>query len=273
MIMELDYETLLSPNPIPLSIGLKTIHLRRPTLRQIDEEITIHQFGLYEMFLKMTPELYYTKFLKEQGTELWSKFTEEERNDLTLYKCIVNDNDLQDIFVKILNFFFEETIIYYDGFFIILDDEVCINDINEEILKNDIYGVIQEDNFNDFLFLIQQTCCIYNKKNNEKVKFKNSLAKKLYEKMQRANAENEKRKAKDENEDLSIGNIISKVSNKHPTISPITVWDLTLFQLIDSFNFMQVNESYEISKLRVSVWGDENNVFDASLWYKNNYKN
>ena len=90
--------------------------------------------------------------------------------------------------------------------------------------------------------------------------------------MQKANAENEKKKEKESDKNLSLANIISKVSNKHPSISPITVWDLTLFQLIDSFNSMQVNESYDISKTRTSVWGDEKNTFDATLWYKNNHE-
>ena len=75
-------------------------------------------------------------------------------------------------------------------------------------------GVIQEKNFNEFLCLIQQTCCIYNRKNNENVKFKNALARKLYEKMQKANAENEKKKEKESDKNLSLANIISKVSNK-----------------------------------------------------------
>lgn len=273
-MMELDYSSLLSPNPVPLSIGFnnKSIHLRKPTLKEIDREITLQQFSLYEMFLKMTPELYYTKILGERGSELWDSFSNEEKNEITLYKCIIKDKNLQDIFVKVLNFFFEETVIYVDGFFVFMESGESIENIDDESINNGMCGVIQEKNFNEFLCLIQQTCCIYNRKNNENVKFKNALAQKLYEKMQKANAENEKRKEKELDKNLSLANIISKVSNKHPSISPITVWDLTLFQLIDSFNSMQVNESYDISKTRTSVWGDEKNTFDATLWYKNNHE-
>ena len=270
-MMKLDYSSLLSPNPIPLSIGIKNknIHLRKPKLKEIDKEITLQQFFLYEMFLTMTPELYYTKVLGEQGCILWDSFSNEEKNELTLYKCVIKDKNLQDNFIKVFNFFFEETVIYVDGFFIFIGSENPIENINND----SIYGIVQEKNFNEFLYIIQQTCGIYRKENNENVKFKNALARKLYEKMQKANAENEKKREKELDKNLSLANIISKVSNKHPTISPITVWDLTLFQLLDSFKSMQVNESYDISKTRVSVWGDEKNTFDGSLWYRNNHEN
>ena len=88
--------------------------------------------------------------------------------------------------------------------------------------------------------------------------------------MQKAKRAENKNKKADIN--FSLPNIVSAVSNKHPTISPITVWDLTVFQLLDAFNRMQANTIYDIDSTRVSVWGDEKKVFDVSLWYKNEYE-
>lgn len=101
------------------------------------------------------------------------------------------------------------------------------------------------------------------------MKFKNSAARKIYEKLLSAQKKEKKRRKADIN--LSLPNIISAVSNCHPTINPINVWDLTLFQLFDTFNRMRANKIYEIDSTRVSVWGDEKKTFDIALWYKNEY--
>ena len=103
------------------------------------------------------------------------------------------------------------------------------------------------------------------------MKFKNDIAKKLYEQMQKANKEKEKQKNKKNDINLSLPNIISSVSSKHPSINLINIWELTIFQLLDCFNRLQNNTMHEIDSTRVSVWGDEKKTFDPSLWYKNYY--
>lgn len=119
---------------------------------------------------------------------------------------------------------------------------------------------------------MQQICCIYSEDEDIKnLKFKNALAKKMYEKMLKAKKKAQENKKVDIN--LSLPNIISSISNKHPSINYINVWDLTVFQLMDAFNRVQTNTMYEIDSTRVSVWGDEKKTFDFTLWYKNNYDN
>lgn len=166
----------------------------------------------------------------------------------------------------------------------IIDIAVAVDDFND-VLKfenelrdkdtdiksqEDIRGVISENIFLQVLNAIQQVCCIDDKDENvEEKKFKNSLAKKLYEKMLKAEKAKKEEKKFDVN--FTLPNIISSVSNRHPTVSPINVWELTIFQLYDSFNRMQVNSMFDIDSTRVSVWGDEKKTFDAALWYKNEY--
>lgn len=260
--MQLDYGTILCPDSITLSIGI----LRKPTLREI-AKLTFDKFGYYEFFLKMTPELFYTKIKGDDGKAYWDSLTEESKNEMTLFDVISEEESLQKTYTDILNFFFVESVTFREGFFILLKEDIGSA---EEIDTANIRGVIAKETFPQVLEFIQQICCIYDKDADvENQNFKNKLAKRLYEKMLKAKKKENDEKKADIN--LTLPNIISSVSNKHPTISPITVWDLTVFQLLDSFNRTQINTMYDIDATRVSVWGDEKKTFNASLWYKNEY--
>lgn len=259
--MKFDYGTQLSPYPIVLSIGT----LIKPKLQKI-ADLSFDKFNYYEVLIKMSPEIFYTKIKGEKGLEYWNSLSEEEQDNLTLYDVVINDKQLTDTFVEIFNFFFEEKVIFREGYFVLLNKSVD-GDITS---KEDIRGVISKNIFPQVLNVIQQVCCINdNEENVDDMKFKNALARKLYEKMQKvAKKQKEEKKG---NVDFTLPNIISSVSNKHPTISPTSVWELTIFQLLDSFNRMQINSMFDIDSTRVSVWGDEKKTFNAALWYKNEY--
>lgn len=261
--MRLDYGTQLSPVPITLSIGT----LRKPTLKEISQ-ITFDRFSFYEFFLKLSPETYYTKLRKENdGEAYWCSLTEEEQDKITIYNIIEEDDKIRSTYVEIFNFFFVETVIYQEGFFILLKDEVANP---EKIKREQVRGAIAKDNFPQVMSLLQQICCIYNEEESlDDMKFKNNLARKLMEKMLKAKKKEQETKKSDLN--LTIPNIISSLANKHPSLNYVNIWDLTIFQLLDAFNRTQANSMYDIDSTRVSVWGDEKKTFDVSLWYKNNY--
>lgn len=260
--MRLDYGTILCPEPITLSIGT----LRNPTLREI-AKLKFDKFGYYEFLIKMSPETFYTKVKGDDGKAYWESLTEEEQNKLTLYDVIMKEEPLTKLFLEIFDFFFVEPVILKEGFFILLKEDI---EDKEAVDTDNIRGVIAKENLPQVLDLIQQICCVYEKEEDiDNMKFKNSLARRLYEKMLKANKKNSENKKADIN--LSLPNIISSVSNKHPSLNPINIWDLTVFQLLDAFNRTQINTIYDIDSTRVSVWGDEKKTFDASLWYKNEY--
>lgn len=263
--MRLDYGTQLSPVPITLSIGT----LRKPTLKEISQ-ITFDRFSFYEFFLKLSPETYYTKLRTEKdGEAYWNSLTEEERDGITIYDIIKEDEQIRNTYVEIFNFFFVETVIYQEGFFILLKENTAI-DKPDEIKREQVRGAIAKDNFSQVLGLLQQICCIYNDEESlDDMKFKNNLARKLMEKMLKAKKKEQESKKSDLN--LTIPNIISSLANKHPSLNYLNIWDLTIFQLLDAFNRIQANSMYDIDSTRVSVWGDEKKTFDVSLWYKNNY--
>lgn len=263
--MRLDYGTQLSPVPITLSIGT----LRKPTLKEISQ-ITFDRFSFYEFFLKLSPETYYTKLRKENdGEAFWDSLTEEERDKIIIYNIIEEDDKIRSTYVEIFNFFFVETVIYQEGFFILLKENTAI-DNPDKIKREQVRGAIAKDNFSQVMSLLQQICCIYNEEESlDDMKFKNNLARKLMEKMLKAKKKEQEAKKSDLN--LTIPNIISSLANKHPSLNYVNIWDLTIFQLLDAFNRTQANSMYDIDSTRVSVWGDEKKTFDVSLWYKNNY--
>ena len=260
--MRLDYGTILCPEPITLSIGT----LRNPTLREI-AKLKFDKFGYYEFLIKMSPETFYTKVKGDDGKTYWESLTEKEQDEMALYDVIMKEEPLTKLFLEIFNFFFVEPVILKEGFFILLKEDI---EESDAVDTDNIRGVIAKENLPQVLDLIQQICCVYEKEEDvENMKFKNALARKLYEKMLKANKKDNEKKKADIN--LSLPNIISSVSNKHPSLNPINIWDLTVFQLLDAFNRTQINTIYNIDSTRVSVWGDEKKTFDASLWYKNEY--
>ena len=264
---KLSYEMLLAPFPIQLSFGT----LRKPFLKEI-YELSFATYYFYLFLAGLTAEQYFKELRNSQkGKELWESLPDEEKNTITVCYLISIDRSLCESYLAMLNYFIVENMVYHDGSFIILNDSVDIDELDKrEIQEEDIKSILTEEQFNQLLYYIRQICFISEKKDEDEVPvFKNDIAKRMYEKMKKADAI----KSIKRNLDITLPNIISKVSNKHPTISPITVWDLTVFQLYDAFGCLQSNVAFDIQSTRVSVWGDEKNQFSMDYWYRNTYEN
>lgn len=259
--MRLDYGTQLSPLPIELSIGT----LVKPKLSAI-AKISFERFSYFEFLIKMSPESYYKESIGEEGVAYWDSLSDTEKERISAYDIATSNESMVHTFVEIFNFFFRESVIYYEGYFVTLNTQ---NDIEESFSEEDIKGVISRDSFPQILDLLQQICCIHEESEDSNMKFKNALAEKLYKKIHKAAKERDNKKQLDKN--FALPNIISAVANNHPTINPLNVWNLTVFQLIDSFERLRTKSFFDIDSTRVSVWGDENKTFDAALWYKNEY--
>lgn len=264
--MILDYGTQLSPDPITLSIGT----LKKPRLRDISR-ISFSTFNTYEVFLKCSPKEYYTKILENNGgIEKWNAISDSDKDTLTMYTLLKGDTQLQKIYAQLFNFFFEEQVVFREGFFILLDNVV---EQSVEITSENIHGVISEDTFPQIIDIIQQICCIHSKADEkaDDQNFKNDIARKLFEKMQKALKKQEEERKVKADKNLSLPNIISSVSSLHPSLNLLNIWDLTIFQLYDIFRRMQGNLIFDMNSTSVSVWGDEKNKFDQTLWHKNYY--
>ena len=98
--MKLDYFTLLCPEPISLSIGT----LRQPTLRDIGK-LTYPKFGMYQVYLKLTPKDYYTLLCGDKGNEYWNMLSDEQKKDISIYDIILLEESIANTYLEILNFF------------------------------------------------------------------------------------------------------------------------------------------------------------------------
>ena len=262
----LDYGTQISFDPIRLSIGT----IKKPTLADISdtEKMGFEKFKFMEFLAKMTPEDYYTKLLEgENGVEKWKSIPEKTRDNLTLFDLIVTDNQLQKLYLELFNFFFEETVIYVNGYIIILQNG-SENKPIDELQQEDIRGLLVKELLPGVLSIIQQICGIYSEEDDvENMVFKNERVKQKYLRAKKAQRE----QAKKADNNLTIPNIISSVCGRHPSINYTNVYELTICQLLDTFSRMQNNMVYDLDATRVSVWGDEKKTFNFALWYKNIY--
>lgn len=252
--MKLSYANLLSPYPLKLNIG----SVKKPKLKDI-AEMSFERFNEYQVLLRFQSAL--NTASEDNGQKTADAF-----------EIIVQTKSFQEEYVEMFNFFFEERVVFHDSFFILLDKkfkEAEIHDLESEFDVQDIKGIISEKNFGDLTEVIAQICGMEYEGEEEAPKFKNKLAEKLYKKMEKARKKNAV--FNKENKNFSIPNIISAVASKHPSLNFANIWDITIYQLIDTFQRLQMNAAYEINARSVSIWGDKKKKFDDSIWFKNRF--
>lgn len=267
--MNLDYYTLLCPVPINIGIG----RIQNHTLLDIGK-ITYLKYGMFQVYLKLTPSDYYKNINKERGETYWELLSDEQKQAVTLYDLILTEEDVKMTYMEMFNFFFVERVIFRENLFYVLKDaNDGIADEDVDINEDTIQGIIYPHNISEVIDVIEQVCCI---KSDDPLdeptpKFKNEKAKRLYERMLEAKKRSDEKKIKKNSVNMSLPNIISAVAAKSFGLNVLNIWDITVFQLFDQFNKIQFGDSYYINSVRVAVWGDENNQFDQSLWYKNTF--
>lgn len=264
--MTLDYFTLLSPEPIRLSVG----SIKSPTLREIGR-ISFKRFGIYQIYLKLTPKDYYHE-LNSEKLPYWESLSDEQRDSITMWELITLEPDVVPGYLEMLNFFFVERVIFREGVFMVVDtDDYKTPDDELDINNSNLRGMLHHSLFIDVIDILQQICSMKSgKKESEKeLKFKNEKARRMYERMLKAKEERDRIEAKRNAKNYAIPNIISSVAAMSNNLNIVNIWDATLFQLFDQFNKLRTNDVHYINEVRVSVWGDEKKQFDPALWYKN----
>lgn len=253
--MKVGYDILISPYSLSLE---KVGHIRSPTLREVfSPAVTYHLYKLYISILLLTPQAYFDEIRKD-NKEWFTSLSDEERSKLTMFDLTSADVQLQHIYQDIFNLFFEEDVLWsaesdIAGFF--------VKD-NEHII-----GFIHRENFSDVLDVILQRCAV-GAASAQKPKFKN---KKVQDDWERKEAEKRKLQKNTQKSDLrfEIPNIISAyAASNHSNINMINIWDLTIFQLRDQFEREQYAQGFDINKMSVAHWGDKENHFDMSSWFK-----
>lgn len=144
------------------------------------------------------------------------------------------------------------------GFFVMGDvslqgDAICVGD--HPLSDMDLY---------DIAAAVAKISCIEADDESQHV-FANERTRRLWEKMQKGRAE--LRKAKNQDGNIDLLNLISAVSARGYGYTLFNIWDLTVYQLYDQFARMNVNVQMDIYSSRWAAWGQDD--FDVSLWFKN----
>ena len=258
--MKLDYYDLISPAPFTIQ-GVGSI--RPLTLREVSR-LTGRIYSTYLALLNISPEKYCTE-VNESLKPWYENLNEEQLSCLTMYDIAVSSAALQQSFSAIFDFFFTERVMYdraKDAFLVF--SPVKDEEGNDSIR---VTGTIHKGNYLEVCDTILQFGHIDTKDTVDPARVKNKKGLARYQEMQKSKKKNRIRPKA--NADLELANIISAVCAMHSSINYTNVWDMTVYQLWDTFARLRNNEIYASGRTSVSVWGDKENKFDYNLWFKN----
>lgn len=254
-MVKLDYFDCISPLPLVLQNVGSVIS---PKLSDV-AKISYYVYAQYVSALRMTPEDFYDKQLKEKEVDFEYVFT-STKFDLILY-----NEQFREIITAALNFFFLEHFEFYPEYrAFLLTEKDSGGDLK-------VKGVIDQNNYADVVDIILQRIHITPDETevDDISKVKNKLGLKIYEKIMKGRKR--MRKAKSNDPDLTLPNIIAATAAKSLSLNWNTIWDITVFQLFDIFERLQIIDSYEIASSQVATWGDKDNKFKFGQWMSNIY--
>ena len=251
---KLDYFDCISPLPIELS-GIGSI--KSPKLIDV-ADISYFTYATYIYHLRMTPEEYFETYHEGE------KYDFDYILNMTKFDIVKTDDRFRALILSALNFFFEKPFEYYPEY----GAFICVEDIDA---RKTAIGIINDKNYAQVIDIILQRVHITpdEKEVDDVSKIKNKRGRKIYERMMKARKKFKKAKAN--NPDLSFPNIIAAVAAKSENTNWENIWNITIFQLFDLYDRLQIIDSYDIASAQVAAWGDKENKFKFGLWSKNIY--
>lgn len=175
--------------------------------------------------------------------------------EFLLYNCFYSEVSFRDRIFEAFKIFLKEDIfINEEGYF-------SVGSIDSD-------RKIHKLNYNYFVDILKYQNCIQKQKEEIKLKSKNDKVKEYLKKLQKAKAEyNEKFE-----EQTQIGDIVSSVCAKHPSINLLNVGNLTLYQLIDQYKRLNMIDEYFIN-IESLLHGASNEDVKITHWSSNYIKN
>lgn len=246
--MKLSYFELLSPDPVQIQ---RVGGILSPTLRSISK-IGINTYQYYLTILLMDLKTYFTMIQQEEQFELLS---DEEKSQMNVFDLLTMDNKSAKLLQNVLNFFIAENVVWSEknNTFLIYEDD-------------NVIGVITKEIYPQICDLICQRNCIKSNQEEDLSKVKSKKALEIMKKLQKGRTEKAKVTKSDKN--MELGNIISAVANKSQSLNIINIWELTVYQVWDCFSRLSNNSIYDIQSMSVAAWGNKDNYFDATAWFK-----
>lgn len=255
--MNLNYFDLISPAPISIPhVG----SILSPTLKDISL-IGINTYNYFLSILLMDAVTYVTM---TGQAEQYDALSDEEKARLHIFDLMTSNIQSADLLKNVLNFFIKETVVFSETdrcFFIVNSTENSKEDVQKSIT-----GTVTRENYTLVCDFICQRNNLKMTKDTDLSKVKSKKAIEIIKKLQKGRTEKTNTAKADKN--LELGNVISAVANKHPSLNIITIWDLTIYQLWDTFSRISNNSIYEIQSMSVAAWGNKDNHFDAAAWFQ-----
>lgn len=246
--MKLDYLDLLSPKPVHMeNVG----GILSPKLQDI-VSIGYDAYQFYLELLLMDLE----KYLSMIGnTKDYGSLSDEEKSDLDMFDFWTANEQSASLLEKVLNFFIEEEVVYsgQNRCFLIQNEHGKV-------------GAITRDSYPQVRDTICQRVCIRPGQEEDFSRIKNKKALEIAKKLQKGRSQKKKQEKADKN--MELGNIISAVANRSPSLNILNIWNLTVYQLWDCFSRISNNNIYDIQASAVAAWGNKDNHFDAAAWFK-----
>ncbi len=246
--MKLSYFDLLSPEPVCVTnIG----RIVSPKLKDISA-IGYSTYQFYLTILLIDSKKYFSMIGHEEDFDLLS---DEEKLKLNVFDLLIATEYSSNLLRDALNFFIKEDVIYSN-------QNKCFIIQNE----NENVGIITKESYPKVCDLICQRVCVKHNQEEDFSKVKNKKALEIMKKLQKGRTKRERQTKDDKN--MELGNIISAVANKSKSLNILNIWDLTVFQLWDCFSRISNNNIYDIQARAVAAWGNKDNYFDATAWFK-----
>jgi hypothetical protein len=244
VIPKLENYDLLSPEPIYIDgIG----YFQSPTLRKISK-LTFHKYNIFINLVSMDKDRCLE--IMELKQEFDSS-PEDVKDRITVFDLVLSKDYMINLFLQIFSFFIVNEIQFDKNkkMFYVIDE-------NKQLI-----GSIQRDNFSTVCNLILKIN--YMATGNIEKKYKNKKAKELCELIDKAKKELGKKA--ENNNDMELSNIISKLSVQHNSLNIYNIWDITVYQLYDQFIAQNYKNQNDIRSMNFANWGGDYNPQD---WYK-----
>lgn len=171
--------------------------------------------------------------------------------DFTTFDFYIGNEDSRAQLQKALSFFIKEKIEFYPKYmvFLVLDGETPVGEIS----------------WKNFRQLADTICEVAHMQIEREELPKNKSESYMKRWFKRRNGRKVARKKLDK--DLSLENIVSAVTSRHNSYNYLNVWDLTVYQIYDTFEHMHINEVTDRTRLRWAAWGKDDWENDK-LWYQ-----
>lgn len=251
---------LLSKDPIYIP---KVGGVISPTLSDI---VAIGE-SMYEYYLTILIMNEKTFFAKTGALSIYEGLDDDKKSELDIYTLLTSSAESVNLLKDIFNFFIKEDVEYDEQenlFFV--KGLVMVKEQDEMQERYATIGIISKENYREVANVILKRNNVTLDELDDIKNVKNKKALSIMQKLK--NGREKMKKANKADENMELDNIISAVASEHKSLNLLNIWDLTVYQLWNTFARLVNNNVYHINTTSMSIWGDKDKSFKIEDWYK-----